>query len=306
MNTKTVDVIIPTYKPDEKFNKLIEKLNQQSYPINSIFVINTEEKLFHIDKIKNYNNVYLEHIKFDEFDHGGTRDRAARMSHSDVIIFMTQDAMPDNNYLIESLVKCFVSDDIGAAYARQLPDEKCNEIEKFTRSFNYPDEGSVKSQSDINRLGIKTYFCSNVCAAYQRDLYLSLGGFIKHTIFNEDMIFASKIIQSGSKIVYCSNARVIHSHNYSNMQQLRRNFDLGVSQKDNEDIFIGIKSENEGIKLVLQTAKHCFKIGKPWLIVDLFFKSGFKFMGYKLGLSYQRLPKWLIRNITMNKGYWKP
>jgi GT2 family glycosyltransferase len=304
MNTKTVDVIIPTYKPDEKFIKLIEKLNEQSYPINRIIVINTEEKLFHLDKIKNYNNVYLQHITFNEFDHGGTRDMAARMSHSDIIIFMTQDAMPENDYLIESLVECFVSDDIGAAYARQLPDENCNEIEKFTRSFNYPDEGSVKSQSDINRLGIKTYFCSNVCAAYQRDLYLSLGGFMKHTIFNEDMIFASKIIQSGSKIVYCANARVIHSHNYSNMQQLKRNFDLGVSQKDNEDIFIGIKSENEGIKLVLQTAKHCFKIGTPWLVVDLFFKSGFKFMGYKLGLSYQRLPKWLIRNLTMNKGYW--
>jgi rhamnosyltransferase len=175
----------------------------------------------------------------------------------------------------------------------------------FTRSFNYPEQSSIKSQADMDRLGIKTYFCSNVCAAYRKELYLSLGGFIKRTIFNEDMIFAGKIIKSGMKIAYCADARVIHSHNYSNIQQLRRNFDLAVSQKDNQDIFFGIKSEGEGKKLVLQTAKHCLKIGKPWLIVELVFKSGFKYIGYKLGLAYDVLPMWLVRKLTMNKEYWK-
>lgn len=305
MNRKTVDVIIPTFKPNETLLKLIEKLNRQSYPINCIYIINTEESLFSVDNVKNYNKVIVKHISAHEFDHGGTRDMGARMSEADIIVFMTQDAMPDNEYLIESLVKCFDSQEIGAAYARQLPNESCADIEKYTRNFNYPEDDSVKSLADINRLGIKTYFCSNVCAAYQKELYISLGGFIKHTIFNEDMIFASKIIQSGRKIAYCANARVIHSHNYSNLQQLRRNFDLGVSQKDNEEIFMGVKSEEEGIRLVIQTAKHCISIGKPWLIFDLFFKSGFKFLGYKLGHSYQSLPKWMILKLTMNKGYWE-
>jgi len=186
-----------------------------------------------------------------------------------------------------------------------LPEEDCREIEKFTRSFNYPDTDRIKSMADIETLGIKTYFCSNVCAAYSKEVYDSLGGFIKHTIFNEDMIFAGRIIKAGMKIAYCSGARVVHSHNYSNMQQLRRNFDLAVSQKDNPDVFFGIKSEGEGIRLVLETAKHCIKIGKPWLIFELVIKSGFKFIGYKMGLSYDRMPMWLIKKVTMNKEYWK-
>lgn len=305
MNKKTVDVIIPTLRPDVTFLHLIEKLNSQSYPIQNIIVINTEEKLFGIHEINNYNNVLVKHITLDEFDHGATRDMGARMSDADIVVFMTQDAMPDNELLIESLVNCFDSKEIGAVYARQLPTMSCKEIERFTRSFNYPEHDSVKSQADINRLGIKTYFCSNVCAAYDKELYLSLGGFIRHTIFNEDMIFASKIIQSGRKIKYCSAARVIHSHNYTNIQQLRRNFDLGVSQKDNEEIFVGLKSEGEGLRLVWQTAIHCIKIAKPWLVIDLFFKSGFKYIGYRLGLGYQRLPKWLIFKLTMNKSYWR-
>lgn len=305
MNQKTVDVIIPTLKPDVTFIHLIEKLNSQSYPIQNIIVINTEEKCFLFPEVLNYNNVLVKHITLNEFDHGATRDMGARMSDADIIVFMTQDAMPDNEFLIERLVNCFETKEIGAAYARQLPTIDCKEVEKFTRSFNYPELDSIKSQADISRLGIKTYFCSNVCAAYDKELYLSLGGFIRHTIFNEDMIFASKIIQSGRKIRYCSTARVIHSHNYTNIQQLRRNFDLGVSQKDNEEIFIGLKSEDEGLRLVLQTAKHCIKIGKPWLIIDLFAKSGFKYIGYRLGLGYQKLPRWLILKLTMNKSYWK-
>ncbi|WP_099466972.1 glycosyltransferase [Konateibacter massiliensis] len=304
MNRKIVDVIIPTYKPDETFDRLMKRLSRQTYPVRSIYIVNTEEKFFRPEYVKDYPNVLVEHISQQKFDHGGTRDMAARKSDADIVVFMTQDAMPEDEFVIEKLTECFDDSDIGAAYARQLPADDCNEIERFTRSFNYPEKSSVKSLADIDRLGIKTYFCSNVCAAYEKELYTSLGGFIRHTIFNEDMIFASKIIRSGKKIAYCAEARVVHSHNYTNKQQLKRNFDLGVSQQDNADAFYGLKSEGEGIKLVMQTAKHCFKIKKPFLIFDLFFKSGFKYIGYWLGKHYASLPQWLIYRLTMNLEYW--
>lgn len=78
----------------------------------------------------------------------------------------------------------------------------CDIIERYTRSFNYPKESSVKTKADLDRLGIKTFFCSNVCAMYRRSIYEKLGGFVKHTIFNEDMIFAGKLIQEGYAIAY--------------------------------------------------------------------------------------------------------
>lgn len=62
----------------------------------------------------------------------------------------------------------------------------------------------MKSSADLERLGIKTYFCSNVCAAYCREIYCELGGFESGTIFNEDMIYAAKLIKSGYSIAYCA------------------------------------------------------------------------------------------------------
>ena len=37
----SVDVIIPTYKPGEKFLRILDMLEKQTYPVNRIIVVNT-------------------------------------------------------------------------------------------------------------------------------------------------------------------------------------------------------------------------------------------------------------------------
>ena len=154
------------------------------------------------------------------------------------------------------------------------------------------------------KMGIKTYFCSDVCAMYRRPIYESLGGFEEKMIFNEDMVMAAKIIQSGYKVAYAAEAKVIHSHNYSCMQQFKRNFDLAVSQTDFPQIFEEVKSENEG-SVVKRNGKISDPDQKPWLIFSLVTKSGFKFLGYRLGKKYKKLPGQVIRRCTMNRRYWE-
>ena len=191
------------------------------------------------------------------------------------------------------------------AYARQLPDKDCPLAERYTRSFNYPEESYLKTKADLKRLGIKTFFASNVCCAYDREKFWFQGGFIKNAIFNEDMIFAGKaVMEDDYAIAYVADAKVIHSHNYNCTQQFKRNFDLAVSQADHPEVFGGIHSESEGIRLVKQTAHYLSEKHKPWLIPGMFVKSGFKYMGYRMGKAYRMLPMWLIMKCTMNREYW--
>ena len=301
----TVDVVIPTYKPDEKFDRLMQMLQKQTYPIGTILIMNTDKRFFPKKGYETWQKVQLRHIKAEDFDHGGTRDGAASLLSGDLILFMTQDAVPTDEYLVERLAAAFADEQVAAAYARQLPDLNCDWIERYTRSFNYPKESSVKSKEDLTRYGIKTFFCSNVCAMYRRTVYEELGGFEKHTIFNEDMIFAGKLIQHGYSIAYTGDAAVIHSHNYTNRQQLHRNFDLAVSQADHPEIFGMASSESEGIRMVRSTAAYLLKQGKPQLIPVLVMRSACKFLGYRLGKSYRRLPRFLIDRLTMNRAYWE-
>lgn len=302
---KVVDVIIPTYKPDDTCVLLIKRLLNQSYPVHEIHLIDTVTGIFPKELTQIDSSVKITRIEPEKFDHGGTRHKGAMESRADIIVYMTQDAIPANEYLIEELVKPFENKEIAVTYARQLPNNDCNIIERYTRLFNYPKESRVKSLDDIGEMGIKTYFCSDVCAAYRKSIYESLGGFEEKTIFNEDMIMAAKIIQSGGKIKYVAEAQVIHSHNYSCWQQFHRNFDLAVSQVNHPEIFQDIKSESEGIQLVKKTMIYLIKIKKPWLIVKLFFQSGFKYMGYWMGKKYKNLPIWVIKLCTMNSRYWE-
>lgn len=301
---KIVDVIIPTYRPNESFVFLIKKLLKQTYPIHEIHVIDTETGIFpkgleHLSDV-----IRISKIQPEEFDHGGTRHKGAMESHADIIVYMTQDAVPANEYLIEELIKSFADKKIAAAYARQLPNSECNVIERYTRDFNYPKESKVKSLADLDTMGIKTYFCSDVCAAYRKSVYESLGGFEEKTIFNEDMIMAAKIIQSGGCVKYVAEAKVIHSHNYNCKQQFQRNFDLAVSQVEHPEIFQNVKSESEGMRLVKNTMMYLIKIKKPWLIIKLILQSGFKYMGYRTGKKYECLPMWMIKICTMSPRYW--
>ena len=305
MMEKTIDVIIPTYHPGREFEQLIERLYKQDCPINKIIIMNTEDALWNKEWDEKYPFLEVHHIPKAEFDHGGTRKKAAGLSEADIMVFMTQDALPADRHLLRNLTAALYDDEqTGAAYARQLPNADCSFVERYTRSFNYPEFSSVRTKADLPQYGIKTYFCSNVCAAYKKDIFEKLGGFVDRTIFNEDMIYAGNLIQAGYKIAYAAEARVIHSHNYSGIQQFHRNFDLGVSQAEHPEIFESVKSEGEGIRLVKQTFSYLIAKKKIWLIPGFIMQSGFKYAGYLAGKKYRKLPSGVIMWCTMNPSYW--
>ena len=307
----SVDVVIPIYKAGNDFASMLEKLYKQSKRPEHIYLLQTiekkDEKLFDIKKCsKELVDIISVHpIKKADFDHGATRAYGALMAESDYVLFMTQDAVCYNEYVIENLLKAFDDRKVGIAYARQLAREDADEIERMTRETNYPSESVVKTKKDEKRLGIKTYFCSDVCAMYRIDVYKKLGGFVKKTIFNEDMIMAYKEMQAGFSVAYCADAKVIHSHSYTCKQQFVRSFDLGVSQRQYHEIFDKISSEKEGAGYAKKVIMYLMKKGKFIKTIYFMMQCGFRLIGYKLGKNYDKLPRKMVLACTMNREYWK-
>ncbi len=304
-----IDIIIPVYKPDNTFLTLIERLERQNIAVGQIIVMNTEQKYF--DRLlygtsfqKEHRNLIVKHLSKREFDHGKTRNIAVQHSDADYFIMMTQDAVPADEYLVEELIRQVRQDKVAVAYARQLAAENSSEIEKYARNFNYPDQEAVKTREDLGRLGIKTFFCSNVCAAYDRKIFDELGGFVKHTIFNEDMIYAAKAVEAGYGIAYAAKAKVFHSHDYTNMEQFHRNFDLGVSQAEHPEVFEAYSSESEGIRFVLQLVRHLREKGHCRQIPHAVIQSGFKYIGYLFGKHYRSLPRKMVLRMSGSREYW--
>ena len=62
MNAVKTDVIIPAYHPGEEFDKLLERLSAQKYPINKILVMNTEKKFWKETWEQEYPLVEVQHL----------------------------------------------------------------------------------------------------------------------------------------------------------------------------------------------------------------------------------------------------
>ena len=304
-----VDVMIPCFRPDEKLEELLRRLDRQTERPGRVILINTGRELLAKGQAeawqRDYPYVSVRHITQEEFDHGGTRNLGASLSDAAYLLFMTQDAVPADRHLIENLLAVMKNRNIAAVYARQLPGRKSGEIEAFTRKFNYPEQSAVKTKEDLPRLGVKTYFCSDVCALYRRSAFDAMGGFKAHLICNEDMLMAARLIQAGWAVGYAADARVIHAHRYTLRQQYSRNFDVGAFMKMHEAELAVSTPTGEGIRLVRETALHLLKKGEFWLLPELCAVSAAKYLGFRAGSRYQEMPPERRVRHGMNRGFWK-
>ncbi|MCR5672899.1 MAG: glycosyltransferase [Lachnospiraceae bacterium] len=302
----TFDIVIPTYKPDKKLFDIIKRLRSQSVLPGRIILINTGKK--YMDELlgdEDPAQLGFEVINISEkdFDHGATRNEGAASSSADLLLFMTMDALPADEKMAENMIKAFDTPKVAAVFARQLPYEDASLGERFSRSFNYPADPYVKSSDDKARLGIKTYFCSNACAMYDRAVFEKLGKFPVNMIFNEDMVFAHTLIENGYSIAYAADATVYHSHNYTNMQQFHRNFDLAVSQAIHPEVFENVSSESEGRSYVKDAFSYFMREKRPLYFIPFAFACAFRLAGYRLGKKYEKLPYRLILCCTASPNY---
>ena len=244
-------------------------------------------------------------INRQEFNHGGTRQLGVDLfSDSDLIIFLTQDAVPADPHAFQRLSRCFDDPGVGAAFGRQLPRPGAGHIEAHARLFNYPDASRVTALDDRTTMGIKTVFLSNSFAAYRRADLQAVGGFPSHLIMGEDTYVAAKMLLAGKKVAYCAEATVFHSHDYNLREEFRRYFDAGVLHAREpwvRDDFGA--AENEGLRFVKSELRYL--LGRnPFLIPSAIMRTLLKFAGFRLGLQEGRLPMALKRRLSMLRAYW--
>ena len=299
-----LSVIIPTYNAEPYIKKLLEVLSFQTQKIDEIIVIDSSSSDGTVEIAKSFGARVVV-IPKEKFDHGGTRTEAAKLAVGDILIYLTQDAIPVDRYSIKNIVKVFESEEIGAAYGRQVPYENTNLFGKHLRYFNYPDMSFTKSLKDKKILGFKIAFLSNSFAAYRKEVLKEIGWFKRGVIFGEDSIAAAKILLAGYKIVYSAEAKVFHSHSYSIWQDFKRYFDIGTFHKREKWILDTFgKPEGEGLRYIKSEFQFLINNNAYYLIPESLIRNFFKYFGYKLGFHYTRIPKGLRKKLSMFPSWW--
>ncbi len=298
-----ISVIIPTYNAENYLPKLLDSLEKQTIKFELI-IIDSSSTDSSVQIAKKYtDNVTV--IPQNEFDHGGTRSKTAKLAKGDILVYLTQDALPLDENTIRNITKVFDNKKVVAAYGKQIPYDGTSLFGRHLRNFNYTNTSYIRTLKNKEQFGIKTAFLSDSFAAYKKSMLENVGWFKDGLILGEDTYAGAKMILAGHALAYVSNAQVYHSHSYTIIEEFKRYFDIGVFHQCESWILKEFgKPEGEGMRYIKSEFKYLLQNDAWYLIPEFFMRNGMKYLGYKMGQNYENLPYWLIKRISMHHSWW--
>jgi len=164
-----------------------------------------------------------------QFNHGLTRNLAIENSSGEVVVLLTQDAIPGDTQLIQNLTKAFDDPLVAGVYGRQVPRPGADVLTRrnLNRWLTGRMEADVSFIDDAVRYGSLTPYeryklCNfdNVCSAIRRSAWKEIP--FQANDFAEDLDWGKRSLEDGWKIAYEPTAFVVHSHGRSIAYEFKR------------------------------------------------------------------------------------
>ena len=230
-----ITVAIPTLDAGEEFVQTLEAVATQRLDSEvELLVCDSGSRDSTVALARRYGARVIE-IPKSSFSHGGTRNRLVSEARGTHVAFLTQDAVPADPGWLAALLDGFsVADDVGLVFGPYVarPDASLSvrrDLESWFRTLS-PDG---EPQIDVLRADQRTlaargfwgalgYFTdANGCvsrAAWERAPF-------RDVAYAEDHLLAQDMLRAGYAKVFAPAAAVVHSHDYSAGEWLRRSFD---------------------------------------------------------------------------------
>lgn len=275
-----ISVICPLYNAENYIEDLYFSIKKQKdVCIEEIKFILTESSDNTEDKLKNLQCNYKK-ISKQEFSHSLVRERAAFEAKGEILVFITQDIKIVDEYWLYHLTKDIITGKCEAAFSRQIGYEE-HKVERYTREINYPAEKRIVSKDDIDRLGLMTFFFSDASSSISKEIFIKLKGYDnKNLPTNEDMYFAYKLIMNGYRIEYAADSKIIHSHDLSFKETLKRYGDIGKFFDENKYL-TEYSAGERGLTVLKYIVTRSIEDKKPLIIIDAIINFAARFIGMK-------------------------
>jgi rhamnosyltransferase len=298
-----VSVLYLTRNAEEYFGQSLEKVFSSDIgaPFEVIVVDSgsTDATL----EIAGKYPVRLFHIRSDEFHHGRTRNYAASLSAGDILVYLTQDAVPLDERWMTNLIAPLGGERVAASYGRQIA-HNTHIFEQYFLSYMYPEQPAIRSiPGGAGGVRLKDIFFSDVNSAIKRSVW-ERHRFDEQIVFSEDQEWARRILAEGYEIVYEPRAAVYHSHKYSLKRVFSRNFDSGASlQGLTSDTLL--ESAGELLRYLSGEARYIahhgtFRERCGWLPYE-----ACRVLGFLTGLNERFIPRSIKRHLSTQPRHWE-
>lgn len=170
------------------------------------------------------HDAHVTEIPQREFDFGRTRDFVFEESSGNIVVCLSQDAVPAHEHWLERLITPLDSGEFAASCGRSIPDPD-REFPQFPWERNGLFYFTREMRAFAKKYGRGL---SNANSAIRREVWQQLR-FGEQPI-GEDFRFQTKLAAAGHAIAFPDGAEVLHHHTYSlcSLYKRCRNEGLGL------------------------------------------------------------------------------
>lgn len=148
------------------------------------------------------------HLPPEEFDFGRTRDLAYQLARGEIVVNLSQDAIPAHPQWLENLVRPLTDPEVAVSCGASVPD-----TERAQAQFPWERNGYFYFTREIRKF-VRAYGrgVSFSNSAVRRSVWERLR--FDPQPLGEDFQFQKKVHAAGLKIAFPDGAEVLHHHDY--------------------------------------------------------------------------------------------
>ena len=305
-----VTVAIPTLDGGPRFHELLSAVQAQRFDGEIELLVCDSGSRDDTIAAAARSGARVLRIAREEFSHGATRNRLMAEASGTHVALLTQDSVPASDRWLAELMSGFaLGDDVGLTFGpyRPLPGASVmtrRELDAWFVSLSPSGAPRVDRLAPAERaiaarelLGARGYFTdANGCvarAAWERVPF-------RDVAYAEDHQLAHDMLRAGYAKVFVPGAVVVHSHEYSPLQWLRRSFDEARALREVYG-FVVAGDPRAAARNLWGTVGADWRAGgrSPRLLVTSSAHHGARTAGAFLGAHATRLPARLTAQLSL-------
>lgn len=303
-----ISIVIPVKDGGQDLEQCLNAIRAQRSQDEIELVVIDSGSSDHSVEIARLHGALVHEIPPDQFGHGRTRNLGASLAHGEILVFLSQDAVPTDEHWLQTLTEPLREDpDVAGVYGRQIANDDASPPERFFLDFLYGPSPRRQRAAQVGSLSMQTTLFSNVNAAIERSAWERFP-FVEDIIMSEDQDWCRRILLEGHCVVYEPQAVVRHSHPYTLLSAFRRFFDSGASA---DRAYLAGERESskvlraQALRYAWQELGWLIRSGQArWIPYTIVYELA-KMAGLIMGANHNRLPLTVKRYLSALPAYWE-
>lgn len=236
MSGRPVTIVIPTFNGEAYLADVLDAIQRQGHAgERQVIVVDSGSTDATLDILAGRPWVEVIRIPNAEFGHGRTRAMAAEQARGDVIVYLTQDAVPvGTDWLAELLAPFELDEGIGLVTGRQQPRPRAFPLQRY-EIIGVFDNLGPRDGITVYGAGARPLEGASLdAAAFHSDVNAAVRAVALREVpfrdvpYSEDQMMGRDMLAAGWRKAYAGRASVEHSNDLTFGEYGRRIFDETV------------------------------------------------------------------------------